>query len=100
MIFKRLVKRYDDRWPGVFANIEALKGQSLTAAHEESWAWELHLADLQTWKDQLPQFLESYTSGDALALIVAGGERGVIDTQNRLADKGHSLRLDHVNELR
>ena len=49
---------------------------------------------------QLFQLLECFTTGDVAKLVVAGEERVVFITWSRMTDKGYSLRLEHVTDLR
>ena len=58
------------------------------------------MGDLMPWKDQLLQLLQCFTTCDVAKLVVAGEERGVFTTWSRMADKGCSLRLEHVADLR
>ena len=58
------------------------------------------MGDLMPWKDQLLQLLQCFTTCDVAKLVVAGEERGVFTTWSRMADTGHSLRLENVTDLR
>ena len=44
--------------------------------------------------------LESFTSGETRRIILLAEERGVLSSWSRLADKGHSLRDEHVMTMR
>ena len=98
--FARFLKGLDDRWPKLLGKLEQMKGMPVTSQLEEAWAWELWTGDLMPWKEQLFQLLECYTAGDVAKFVVAGEERGVFTTWSRMADKGHSLRLEHITDLR
>ena len=80
--------------------LEQMKGMPVTSQLEDAWAWELWTGDLTPWKEHLFQLLESFAIGDVAKLVIAGEERVVFTTWNRMADKGHSLRLENVTDLR
>ena len=97
--FTRFIKKLDDRWPKLLGKLEQMKGMPVTIQLEEEWAWELWTGDMTPWKEQFMQLLENFTAGDVTRLVVAGEERGIFTTWGRMADKGHSLRLEHVNDM-
>ena len=80
-------------------NVQELRGKPVTLEHERHWEWELKLGDIRQYKDQLNEFLESYTKGLARSLVDACGELNALDAWRLLAERGHSLRPTHVNGL-
>ena len=53
-----------------------------------------------SWKNQLNEFLESYMKDGARIIVDACDKHQVLDAWRKLADRGHSLREGHVNEMR
>ena len=59
--------------------------------HERHWEWELKLGDIRQFKDQLNEFLESYTKDLAKGIVDACGELNALDAWRLLAERGHSF---------
>ena len=49
------------------------------------------------FKNQLNEYFESYTHGIARGIVDGCGEPNALDAWRQFADRGHSLRLMHVN---
>ena len=110
--FKKFLKRQDPRWIYLLEAIEKLRGKPVTKAHEDGWKLDLGVYPgtmnkipglgefLEDFKDQLNEYLETYTQGAAKSLVSACGDTKALDAWRQLADKGHSLREQHVQTLR
>ena len=95
--FKKFLKRQDGRWSSVLKLIEELRGRPVTADDEA--LWDTHLKEngapdgiLDDFKEQLSEYLETYTKGAAKTLVEACGDARALDAWRQLADNGHSLR--------
>ena len=71
------MRRTNAQWPEIFNQIEGLKSKPVTTAHELQWATDE--AQLDAWKEQLYDALESYTAGAARKLVEKVGEARVLD---------------------
>ena len=100
--FTRYLRRQDERWPQILKKIEAQKGQVIAKEEEEEerLAYEFGLWDVNAWKEQLMQCLENFTTGDAKRHVTSADECNVFSTWSRMSDKGHSLREEHVMDMR
>ena len=58
-----------------------------------------NLYNLDQLKDPLNEYLESFTSKDAKAIVDACGEHNALDAWRQLAEHGFSLRPTHINAL-
>ena len=97
--FKRFLRRHDPLWPQILEKIEAKKGLAISKEVEDQMANEFWWVDMRAFKDQLFQGLECYTTGEAKKCVTAADESNVFSTWSRMADKGHSLRDDHVMDM-
>ena len=97
--FTRYLRRRDDRWPDLLEKIQGLKGKPVTTEDEKKWAWDLKAYDFTQFKDQLNEYLESFTSKDARGIVIACGEHNALDAWRQLAERGFSLRPAHINAL-
>ena len=97
--FVRFLRRQDWRWEGLLERVQELRGKPVTREHERQWELELQLGDIRRFKDQLHQFLECYTKDLAKSVVDAHDEHNVLDAWRLLAERGHSLRPSHVNQL-
>ena len=100
--FKRFLDRNDqphNRWSALLNKVEELRGKLVATADDDRWAVELQLGPVGQWRDQLAAFFQNYTSGSAKVVAEACGEMKDFDAWRQLADKGHSGRPLHVNEL-
>ena len=97
--FKRFLRRHDPLWPQILEKIEAKKGLAISKEVEDQMANEFWWVDMRAFKDQLFQCLECYTTGEAKKCVTAADESNVFSTWSRMADKGHSLRDDHVMDM-
>ena len=70
-----------------------------TDEDEKKWAWELYIYDIEEFKDQLTQYLEGFTTSDAKGIVEACGEHNALDAWRQMAERGFSLRPNHVHEL-
>ena len=61
---------------------------------------EFNCEGIRPWKEQMMLALESFTSGETRRIINITEEQGVFSSWSRLADKGHSLRDEHVMTMR
>ena len=61
---------------------------------------KFQIGDVKPWKDQLMQCVECCTTCDTKTLATTADERNIFTTWSRMADKGHSLRLEHVIDMR
>ena len=59
----------------------------------------MNVYNLDQFKDQLNEYLESFTSKDAKAIVDACGEHNALDAWRQLAERGFSLRPTHINAL-
>ena len=99
--FRKLLRRNDPRWSAVLDTVEANHGKPVTTELEEKWAQDLKISPhLAEFKEQLNEYLESYTIGSANVLVEACGERKALDAWRQLSDKVHSMRETHVHVLR
>ena len=98
--FVRYMTRIDKRWSELLKAIEKKRGQVISKADEEQLEWDLWLNPIVDWKEQLMEALESFTSGDAKRLVLTNTECNVFSTWSRLADSGHSMRDEHVMNMR
>ena len=71
----------------------------MTNEDEKKWAWELYIYDIEEFKDQLTQYLEGFTTSDARGIVVGCGEHNALDAWRQMAERGFSLRPNHVHEL-
>ena len=71
----------------------------MIADDEKRWAWQLGLGGIVQVKDQLNEYLESYTKGTARAIVDACGELNAFDAWRQLTERRASLRPSHVNGL-
>ena len=97
--FTRYVRRRDHRWPGLLEKIQELKGKPVTEEHEKQWARTLGIFDIEQFKDQLNEYLESFTAKEAKAIVVACGEHNALDAWRQLAERGFSVRPNHIHDL-
>ena len=67
--FVRFLKRQNARWPSLIEKVEQLRGKNITTEQERQWEWELRLGDIGRWKEQLNQFLESYTKDNGRSIV-------------------------------
>ncbi len=100
--FKRFLKRQDEHWVPLLNAIEEQKGRPVTDADETEIAKKAKIEkkEVDVFKEQLNEYLETYTKGTAKVLIEACGETRSWDAWRQLADKGHSLRKHHQHGLR
>ncbi len=99
--FKRFLRRQDARWPLLLDEVEKKKGRPVTKEDEVKWDEDLGLGGhVKMFKEQLNEYLESYTSSAARLLVEACGDTRALDAWRQLADKGHSLREQHIHALR
>ena len=54
---------------------------------------------MEQFKDQLNEYLESFTAKDAKAIVVACGEHNALDAWRQLAERGFSMRPHHIHDL-
>ena len=94
------MRRINERCPQVLRKIEEQKGQPVSKEMWELLAAEFQMGDVKPWKDQLMQCVECYTTGDTTRLATTANERNIFTTWSRIADKGHSLRQEHVTDMR
>ena len=100
-VFKKFLKRQDERWVDLLEAVENLKGRPVTVEDEATWVKDLKLGDsMNLYKEQLNDYLETYTKGVAKSLVEACGDAKALDAWRQMADKGHSLRQQHQNVLR
>ena len=99
--FKKFLKRQDARWVPLLEAVENLKGRPVTSADEAEWKVTMKLGDnMDSFKEQLNDYLEMYTKGVVKSLVEACGDARSLDAWRQMADKGHSLRQKHQNALR
>ena len=98
--FVRYLGRQDEKWPLILKRIEGHKGKMISEADENQINEEFYLWGIKLWKEALMLALESFTSGETMRIILLAEERGVFSSWSRLADKGHSLKDDHVKNMR
>ena len=55
---------------------------------------------MKPWQDRLMQCAECYRTGNTKRFATTADERNMFMTWNRMAAKGHSLRLEHVTDMR
>ena len=109
--FKKFLRRQDVRWPEILKAIEDRpwnaeeRGKPFTLADEKML--EAHAdgtlgigTQMVLFKEQLNEYLENYTTGSSKALVEACGDLKALDAWRQLADKGHSLREQHIHVLR
>ena len=92
--FLRYLRRRDGRWPGRLEKIQDLKGKPVTAEDEKKWARDMNLYNLDQLKDPLNEYLESFTSKDAKAIVDACGEHNALDACRQLPERGFSFQAD------
>ena len=97
--FMRYLRRRDWRWPGLLKKIQELKGRPVTKEDEKQWAWILNIRSMEQFKDQLNEYLESFTTKEAKATVIACGEHNALDAWRKLAERGFSTRPIHSHEL-
>ena len=95
----RYLRRRDWRWPGLLEKIQELKGRPVTEEDEKQWAWILNIRSMEQFKDQLNEYLESFTTKEAKATVIACGEYNALDAWRQLAERGFSMQPIHVREL-
>ena len=66
---------------------------------ERRWAGALGIFNLLEFKDQLNEYLESFTAKEARAMVVACGEHNALDAWRQLAERGFFLRSTHVHDI-
>jgi hypothetical protein len=107
--FKKFLRRQDDRWPGLLEAVEGRswntekRGQPFLKTDEDELQLmaELKLGkQLPMFKEQLNEYLETYTSGSAKVTVEACGDARALDAWRQMADKGNSMREHHANVLR
>lgn len=99
--FKKFLRRQDARWTTLLDKIEGKKGVPVTWEDEVLWSEQAQVGDyMAEFKDQLNEYLETYTTGAAKTLVQACGDTKALDAWRQLADRGHSLRVQHVHALR
>ena len=94
--FSRYLGRQDERWPLVLKKIEGYKGKMISEDDEYQIDKEFNCEGIRPRKEQMMLALESFTSGETRRIINIAEEQGVFSSWSRLADKGHSLRDEHV----
>ena len=99
--FKRFLRRNDERWPALLEAVEKLKGRPIEASDEAHWWTTLSLGPtpMEQWKSQLNEFMESFTKSLAREVVDSQGEHGALGAWGTLADRGHSLREEHLHHL-
>ena len=82
--------------------VESLRGKPITAAHEAEWERDPELdldPNIASYKFQLSNQLDKYTSGPAGLIVAQFGKEKVLEAWGQLADQGCSMREKNVHNL-
>ena len=74
-----------------------LDDQACHPPGDRQWAWSLRVGDLSQFNDQLNEYLESFTSNEAKAIVDACGEHNALDAWRQLAERGFYMKPTHLN---
>ena len=94
--FVRFLRRKDWRWKGLLERVQELRGKPVTPEHERQWEWEMGLGGISKFKEQLNELLMQFTKDTAKHTVDACGDHNALDAWRILAERGHSLRPQHV----
>ena len=88
-------KEQGSRWKKILLTIQSISQKPLDANGHKMISEEAKIDRedvLEAFKDQLYEYLKSYTSGDALTTVISNGPSNSFESWRRMCDQGGSTR--------